>query len=298
MKECSKKGFDNYWNRIILPAIYVCLAEMDQDFCDETDGIHKNEREYKKELESIFKEKSDWLDCEYLIEENNAALDCYRLGSILCRCIIGCKLMSFDIKVAESIQRTKWKEHKEQRDLMTAWEIDNLYVNYKLAFLVGAGLAYHSLLFWAQNLINQYNSDIAKIRKQMQDTTEESENGEGENRDEDKAQCEDEDEEQNKEIEELNAAECRIKKALEIITHFKDILIGEGKLRSYDTTKRYDDFSSELIVSMMKTDCLSRDFDYLMFATILFQWQEYTKQCILLECKNEYVNLNYIPNLP
>ena len=36
-----------------------------------------------------------------------------------------------------------------------------------------------------------------------------------------------------------------------------------------------------MIVSLMKNDILMRDFDYLAYATIMFQWQEYTKQLIL-----------------
>lgn len=239
----NKRSFDDIWERIVSPAINVCVKGVDTDFFSQTALCFRDKAEYKVEIERTYKQKRDWLKCEYLPYELHPSLDMHKLGAILCRCIVGNKFFSFDVRTAEKLQITKHNDRGISHSNLLKWEINNIYVNYRLAFLVAEGVAHEDLLFWAQSTINTArknleNPDLAKERDE------------------------------------------NLKK-IRLYSDFKEKLMKEGMLRRYDSAGMHDDFVPSMIVSLMKTDCLKRDFDYLMLATILFQWQEYTKTQLL-----------------
>ena len=121
-----------------------------------------------------------------------------------------------------------------------------MLINYKLAFLVGEGVAFYDLFYWAQSRIS---SDADLLQRLEDEDTKKSIR-------------------QRKHLtEEFCARLCN----------------SEFGLKPYICSRTHDDFISSMIVSLMKTDCLMRDFDYLMFGTIMFQWQEYTKRYIFTE---------------
>lgn len=64
---------------------------------------------------------------------------------------------------------------------------------------------------------------------------------------------------------------------VELLDRFNSMLHQNSELYLYKKSKSHDDFVSSIIVALMKNDYLLRDFDYLAFAAIMFQWQEYTK---------------------
>lgn len=242
----TELSFDDFWDFVISPSITTCQNEIDPEFLALAGVRSRNPNEFRLEVEKKYKEKRAWLKDEYLPEEKNPSLDFHKLSSILCRCLIGNKFFTYDSKQAEQLHRKQKRTTHITHTEVLAWEIDNLFINYKLAFLVGEGVAFYDLLFWAQTKINADNEILKAVS------------------DENKAKD--------------------IKQRISITEQFKDRLCDvEGGLRPYKKSKTHDDFISSVIVALMKNDCLMRDFDYLMFSAMMFQWQEYTKRCIFSE---------------
>lgn len=241
-----KHSFDAFWNRIIERAIKVCISEIDQDFFASASVTTKNLGAYKIDLEKLYKEKRNWLKYEYLPGGREPSLDLHKLGSVLCRCIIGNKFFSYDSHAAEILQKEVKKDFQKSHEEIIRWESSNVYINYKLAFLVAEGIAFDDLLYWAQCRIDKDSKLLVDTKSPTQEID-------------------------------------KIKVRLQMTTQFRDTLIAESKLRRYTSSATHDDFVSSMIVSLMKSDCLSRDFDYLSVSAILFQWQEHTKICIFSE---------------
>lgn len=241
----DERSFDDFWNRIIHRAIQFCTKEIDSDFSSRTNLRVRDIDDFRLELEKTYKEKRNWLKSEYLPEEIAPSLDFHKLSAVLCRCLIGNKFYTYDTSKAKLIQFERKKLSNLTHQDQLKWEINNLYVNYKLAFLVGEGVAFDDLLFWAQaridedrkSLDNLESTDIATIQTKIQ-----------------------------------------------ITEAFIDRLINkEHSLKRYYCSSHHDDFNSSIIYSLMKSDSQMRDFDYLSFGIIMFQWQEYTKRCIFSE---------------
>lgn len=251
----TEHSFDYFWKYVIYPAIKECSEDVDLDFSSETNLRHRNPNDYKIELEKTYKQKRAWLKSEYLPEEQYPSLDFHKLSAILCRCLIGNKYFTYNVKTAEKIQRKRKRfgnfSHAEELE----WENNNLYINYKLAFLVGEGVAFYDMMFWAQSRINEDKQALVQAT----------------------------DENEKQEIRQH-------KRLLELF--IEQLNKKELGLRPYFCSRTHDDFKSSMIVSLMKTDCLMRDFDYLMFGTIMFQWQEYSKRCIFSELVHQEFSLN------
>ena len=126
--------FDKFWNESISPSIELCLKEISYETKKYIKLKETNKKEYKEELENLYRHKREWLKKEYLPSEGpNAILDFHKLSVIICRSIIGNKYFSFSEQKAnelfEQINRlTIPKKEKLKK------EIDSIYINYKLAF--------------------------------------------------------------------------------------------------------------------------------------------------------------------
>lgn len=258
----SERSFNDFWERIIERAIRLCFKQLDPDFSERAKVVSRQLSDYKDDLELMYRRKRNWLKQEYLPEEKDPSLDMHKLSSVLCRCVIGHKFFGYDVSAVEQIQAERKFNPNISHSEQIAWENSNIYVNYKLAFLVAEGTAYDDLIYWAQGRINQDNKDLRKIERRLgNDDSDESL---------------------------LQAAE-EIKQHLAYTTAFKERLCAEGKLRRYVCTQTHDDYVSSMIVALMKSDCLMRDFDYLSMAANMFQWQEYTKVCIFTELITEQI---------
>lgn len=253
----SKHSFDDFWNRIICRAIDLCIKELDPSFQAQAGVNTRKLTEYKAELELMYKQKRNWLKYEYLPEELIPSLDMHKLSSILCRCVIGNKFFSYDTSAVELLQAERKLNKTISHNEQIAWEISNIYINYKLAFLIAEGIAFDDLLYWAQRRINQDTKRLKLSKEQGEDSTGQ---------------------------EKLSTSEVEeIQKRLFYTNSFIQKLSKEGKLRRYVCGPTHDDFVSSIIVSLMKSDCLRRDYDYLSMSAIMFQWQEYTKVRIFTE---------------
>lgn len=249
-------AFDEIWDKIILPSIRKCLDELDIQFKSKARVSGCNLTKYKKSLEDIYKRKREWLKVEYLPNEDDPILDFHKLSSIMCRSIIGVKHFTYDIKLAEEFFEQISNDENISQSEKVKWQIDNVYVNYKLAFLVAEGIVYVDLLFWAQERINdllcQYNQ------------------------------------------EDIDSNKDNVSIKLKVYEEFIELLnTKQQRLYSYEVSDSHDNFTTSSIIALMKNDYLRRDFDYLQFAISMFQWQQYTKKQHLYDILKQYDdNLN------
>lgn len=239
----SKKSsaFDNIWNKVFLRAVTLCEKEMDSEFKNKANVVFNTTNEYKNELNQLYKNKREWLKKEYLPNEKEPILDFHKLSSITCRCIIGKKPVSFDVKVAEKMFLSICSDESFNQIDEVNWQIDNVYINYKIAFLVAEGINFIDLIYWAHTKIddiqNKYTEE--EIANNFENT----------------------------------------KDKIEIYEEFILLLNKEEhRLYRYEGSSSHDNFMVSQIIALMKNDCLKRDFDYLQFAISMFQWQEYTKK--------------------
>lgn len=136
--------FNFLWEKIIQPSIQFCLSEASEEF-KQCSFVCNSDKKYKDKIEQLYKEKREWLKGLYLHnkmkEDKTAArLDMHKIAAVLCRCIVGCKYFIFDeAKVYNCAQ-------KIDSSVKLNWLINNAYINYKLAYLVGMGVTFFGLL--------------------------------------------------------------------------------------------------------------------------------------------------------
>lgn len=236
MSNNRKQPFDYFWEEIIHPSIKFCLIGIDDSTKMRLNFYCTDIKTYKKDLNKMYNKKREWLKSEYLPNEGaDARLDFHKLGAILCRCVIGNKPFHLDTALADGLILEIDKQQNLDNSEKLKKKIDSVYVNYKLAFLVGAGVAYADLFYWAKEKLNHYDT---------------------------------------------NSEEYVIYK------EFLRLLDNQRQLTLYKKSNRHDDFVMSMIIALMKQDILMRDFDYLIYAASMFQWQEYTKKSILIDILN------------
>ena len=226
----EKKHFDYFWDEAILPSIQLAVNEMSLDFRIATSVSLQDTISYKTELESIYRRKREWLKQSYLPHDSEPCLDFHKLAAIICRSIIGLKPIKYDIDAVESVIEQQ-KFHNNLHDEQIKWFVNNVYVNYKVAFLAAVGVVYANLVYWAYT--KQKN--------------------------------------------------CSNKSVAEIYEAFAKLLLEKGCLCSYVDPQSHENFENSMIIALMKNDLLQRDFDYLGFATNLYQLEYYTKLMLFQE---------------
>lgn len=158
------ESFESFWDEIIAPSIDYCWSQSADIYRDRIRLKKSNAQMYKNELYSLFLKKREWLKREYLSHEgSDAMLDFHKLGAILCRCIIGCKFFSFSESKAKELYNEIDSNDQLDQSQKLKIEIDNIYINYKLAYLVSIGIAYFDLFYWSIEKIHDLNKeDIEK----------------------------------------------------------------------------------------------------------------------------------------
>ena len=154
-EEMRKTEFDYMWEDSVHPLIKMCDEQLDTNYKAAVALKIKNLDEYKAELRELYRHKRDWLKKEYLPYEKKATLDFHKLSAVMCRCIIGNKPFVFDQNIAEQYLKQSHNERQHGRPgcEILRDQIDTIYVNYKLAFLVGESIAFYDLVQWAQRQI-------------------------------------------------------------------------------------------------------------------------------------------------
>lgn len=231
MRMKKESNFDNFWKFAINPSIHKALEELDPIFIKDCGFIQKEEKSYKKILEGIYTEKREWLKSVYLPHEKDPILDMHKLSAIICRSIIGNKPIIFDTSKAlimaknqdKLLQNNQTLNDKDKQIKRIQWFVDNVYVNYKIAFDASIGIAYVDLF----HLFQDNNQDDLKNK-------------------------------------------------LEKI----------GTFIFYERSNCHENFRNSTILALMKNDLLNRKFDYLSYATIMFQLQQHTI-CKMTENKTD-----------
>ena len=250
---CKKDEFDYIWERSVLNSIAKCQKELDKAFQEKVSLTTPCKSIYKKELSKIYHRKREWLKKTYLPNSDQAMLDFHKLSAIMCRSIIGHKFFKFDVEKAKAFLVST--HQKVNTNAISAYqaltlEIDNVYVNYKLAFLVAESIAYEDLIAWS----DFYADEFKKIASEKD------------------------------------------KKSIvfsKVYEDFSKYLISDlKKLHDYPLNYKHDPLYESIVISLAKNDILQRDFDYLSFSAILYQWQEYTKRVVFNDiiCNQDYIN--------
>ena len=159
----EKQTFDYIWETAVYPAILFCVSEVDSNLKEKLGFEHKRFDEYKQNLSQMFNRKREWLKSKYLPDEGeNARLDFHKLSALLCRCIIGYKFFSFNKTSMDKVFDEKRNDTTTSTSEKIKWQVNNVYVNYKLAFWASIGLIYVNLISWAYKKI-ETETDADKI---------------------------------------------------------------------------------------------------------------------------------------
>lgn len=194
---------------------------MDGDYKDSCAAEIKDLKGYRKRLKKIYTQKREWLKEIYLPHEENPLLDFHKLAAVICRSILQEKPIRFNVQDAISYAKKRWPQEKGKRENTREntdeermdWFIDNIYVNYKIAFIAGLGIGYIDL--------------YAQLKETEQ-------------------------------------------KAL------KEQLAQEEQFASYPKSANHESFFNSMILALAKNEINNRSFDYLGFATNVYQLQQYT----------------------
>lgn len=151
-----ERSFNYLWEKIIDPTIRLVECEVSTEF-KEACGLefaYSDKEEYKQKVMSFYRERREWLKDIYLPHERHPILDEHKLGAIWCRTMLAYKPFYFNFKRAESYVQLKFGNSSEdvgEGELIAEnnsdWFTKNIYCNYRVAFLVGAGIVYLYLLY-------------------------------------------------------------------------------------------------------------------------------------------------------
>ncbi len=208
-------NFNYIFSEIIIPLVDEIQNGMNSEFkhyCDlkiiNINLVQENcEKFYLKkrnELKKIFYGK------QYTYKNGNDdefCLDLHKIAAIICCGLIRFKIFWYD----ETKALNYIKEHNIKD---TDWLIDNVLINYKLAFHFSMAFMYYKMLFDSKN--DENNDLYNKIEEQR-------------------------------------------------------------GLYLYKKNSEHESFENSVILDFAKRDINNRSFDYFMYATVLFQIEEYNK---------------------
>lgn len=137
--------FEFIWTNFVTPIIKRSAAEMSKEFIEQCDLAYSfnNFSEYKHKIITFYKEKREWLKTVYMPHEKSPNLDAHKLGGVLCRSLIANKPFYMN---TESVERYVSEKFSNDKSNHTEWFVDNVFVNYKVAFYASLGYVYTDLL--------------------------------------------------------------------------------------------------------------------------------------------------------
>ena len=141
-------SFDFIFHQIVLPLADEMENEVDADFksaCGfeklDTERVfaisHKFYRTKRESLKKFF--YGDIFSNATKLNNEDCRLDLHKIASVITATLIRNKLFWYN--------EARAQEYISSKELSTEWKIDNLLVNYKLAFHVGVALMYYKMLF-------------------------------------------------------------------------------------------------------------------------------------------------------
>ena len=135
----NKSDYDIIYDQFVKPTIDACLNEIDDsNFKKQFSPVALQSNLYKKKFAKKFRECRRNLKDLFYGEDEHHFLNPTKLAAILCRTIIECKPIKFS-NAAEidynSISKCDY-----------TWLANNLFINYKIAFLSSTSLIYAQIL--------------------------------------------------------------------------------------------------------------------------------------------------------
>lgn len=167
MNNITSEHFEKFWETSIYPAITKCLNDVDTEFFNKCNLITVDEQGYKQKLKNLYKRKREWLKREYLPHSSHPILDFHKLGSIVCRCMIGNKPFTYDIAKSEVMQKAINNDDKLSHKDKIDWLVSNIYINYKVSFLSAIGIVYADLVYWATKKCEDYDDSLFIVYKEF-----------------------------------------------------------------------------------------------------------------------------------
>ena len=218
MEKISSHFEEYLWPKIIEPTIKNALKNVDESFLQYVSLESLVDYEYQNQLCNVYERKREWLKRIYFgnVPTKDKCLDMHKIAAIICRSLIGCKPITFNVKKANDYK----KEYAKDTDL--EWIIDNYFINYKIAFNCALLISFYDL--------------CEKI-------------GFG------------------------NYSKKALINEVEIIHRLTNDSF--GLYNNSLITSEHESFYKSIILNLAINDIQKRDFDYLGFATICFQLQQY-----------------------
>lgn len=148
MLEKKLKVIDRLWEDTIDPTIEKVYSAMSQDFIDCCGVRHNDKNELKKRVIAEYKQLKTQLKKE-CYGANSGTLDSKKLGAIVCKSLIKEKAYTFSLVEAKELVKEK-KERLSSVEF-NSWMVDNIFANYKLAYVASTFVVYSALAYCYKN---------------------------------------------------------------------------------------------------------------------------------------------------
>lgn len=141
----NKPDYEDIYNNVVLKTIKTCIDEMDDSFKLQYKVSEIPQQDFYKNYSKAFRQNRRNLKDFFYGENAHHFLNPFKISAILCHTLIECKSIKFGINFTADIV----KKHQDN-----IWLADNVFVNFKIAFLSSVGLIYNLVL-----------SDLVKVIK-------------------------------------------------------------------------------------------------------------------------------------
>lgn len=159
----ESRHYSQIWEKAIWPEVCVVEEECDAQFCAEC-AVRKNPLpEWKRALENEYRALRENLKerC-YGDNAGNGSLDARKLAAIFCKALMKKKAFQYDTKKALPLVQAKQRELSPVA--FNCWAVNNILINYKLAYYVSLQLVYLTLL---EQLLSSYEGAKVKSKAQL-----------------------------------------------------------------------------------------------------------------------------------
>lgn len=152
----DSRHFKYIWEKVILPVVETVEQELDREFymCCGLVHAYRSEHTWKKAVyKEYWKHREALKKSCYGIKAQDGLLDHRKLAAVLSKTFLTEKAFSFDV-----VKAAKYAEEKKSDfvgQAYTRWAIDNVLINYKVAYLVGVQFVY---VFLLEKLLEEGNS--------------------------------------------------------------------------------------------------------------------------------------------
>ncbi len=138
-KHKSKSDYIVFYEEFVLPTIETCLKEIsDPNFKVEYEPVFLDEASYRKKYAKTFRFNRRKLKDLFYGDDEHNFLNPMKLAAVLCHTLIDCKPIRFQGNV--NINENTLSSYN------SVWLANNLFINYKIAFLSSISLVYSQIL--------------------------------------------------------------------------------------------------------------------------------------------------------